>query len=435
MESLWLGTARADISPRSPLPVAGFGFRRGVSRGVIRPLQARIVCFSPGADAPPARRVLLISADILGWGDDQLERLGARLARDCGLPAEALILHATHSHSGPQLCQHVLPCLGVRDDQYAAWMEDQVIEAARRALASLEPARMELHLGECAIGVHRRRLRDGCWRMAPNPDGPVDHEVRVIRCIAPDDSTRALLVHFACHPTASADDFFSPEYPGLAMTALENEPRGPAMALFLQGCCGDIRPAMIRDGEFYRGDFNDAERLAARLADAVRQALARPGQPLPLDELETERTERALPLGPLPTPEQLRDLADQQTVEGEWSRHLLAHPAAIRPHAPLRLTLLRLSPALRLIFANAELMIEHGLEFKRRSDGRDLLVGCSNGILGYLPTARQLEEGGYEPAESWLYYGAPAPFTSDAEQVFRSAVERLVTAGEGEHVA
>ena len=48
------------------------------------------------------------------------------------------------------------------------------------------------------------------------------------------------------------------------------------MAAYLQGCCGDIRPALVRDDQFYRGDAGDVRRLGAELADAISTVLNGP---------------------------------------------------------------------------------------------------------------------------------------------------------------
>jgi hypothetical protein len=55
-----------------------------------------------------------------------------------------------------------------------------------------------------------------------------------------------------------------------------------------------------------------------------------------------------------------------------------------------------------------------------------LPVGYSNGMVGYVTTARQIEEGGYEPVESSRYYGLPAPFAPEIEPILESAIASIV---------
>lgn len=73
--------------------------------------------------------------------------------------------------------------------------------------------------------------------MAPNPDGPNDQEVTVIKFNRINDGTvKSLFVHFTCHPTTTADNLINSEYPGVAMEKVEEHLGGGAIAMFLQGC-------------------------------------------------------------------------------------------------------------------------------------------------------------------------------------------------------
>jgi hypothetical protein len=37
--------------------------------------------------------------------------------------------------------------------------------------------------------------------------------------------------------------------------------------------------------------------------------------------------------------------------------------------------------------------------------------------MGYIPTAKMLSEGGYEPVASTIYYGQAAPFSPEIEKL------------------
>jgi hypothetical protein len=60
------------------------------------------------------------------------------------------------------------------------------------------------------------------------------------------------------------------------------------------------------------------------------------------------------------------------------------------------------------------------------SDGERLWVaGYSNDVFGYIPSARVLSEGGYEPYSSMLYGTRPAPFAPEAEDIIVGKVHEL----------
>ena len=46
---------------------------------------------------------------------------------------------------------------------------------------------------------------------------------------------------------------------------------------------------------------------------------------------------------------------------------------------------------------------------------RMIVAGYSNDVMAYIPTAAMLQEGGYEPVSSMMYYELPSPFASDVE--------------------
>jgi hypothetical protein len=53
---------------------------------------------------------------------------------------------------------------------------------------------------------------------------------------------------------------------------------------------------------------------------------------------------------------------------------------------------------------------------------RLIVAGYSNDVSCYIPSARVLREGGYEPVESMIYYGLPGPFTESVEERIRETV-------------
>jgi hypothetical protein len=47
-------------------------------------------------------------------------------------------------------------------------------------------------------------------------------------------------------------------------------------------------------------------------------------------------------------------------------------------------------------------------------------------MIGYVPTAQQLAEGGYEAEGSCPYFGLPGPFDPRIEGLIRRAIDELV---------
>lgn len=375
---LQLGVSKIDITPAEPVPLAGFAHRSGSFRSVASPLFAR--CFWLEDDGAPP--VLLVTADIIWWGAGITAAIRARL------PGVCVILHATHSHSGPQTALEFAPELGVPSIEYLAALEAAVVAGAAAARENCESIRVQTGSVDVPLGIHRRKLVNGEIQMAPNPDGPVDPECTVIQFIDGHGREKALLVHATCHPTTTDASAISSEFCGHAMARLEAE--RVCTAGFLQGFCGDVRPSLIRDGAFYRGGQEEVQQLGDVLAAAVGTRLS--------EGLS------------LRSPAPLRSFSTEVELAFEEPGHA---PVAIE------MTCLRIAAGLSILTCNAEMVVEYGILAKQMGM---IPVGYTNGMIGYVTTARQLEEGGYESRGAFPYFRMPAPFARDTEARIQTAM-------------
>ena len=84
------------------------------------------------------------------------------------------------------------------------------------------------------------------------------------------------------------------------------------------------------------------------------------------------------------------------------------------------LTLAAKNPA--AILSAGEVFCEYGLNLCRMlQPATTIVLGCSNGVVTYLPTAKAIRDGGYEP-NAFRWWRLPGPFTEEAEaQVLEAA--------------
>ena len=428
MSKLWLGSAVADITPPDPVPLAGFAHRTGSLEGIRRRLCARV--WMLGQEAPGGvvrHRALVVQGDIVWWDDERVAALREQLHAALGIAPACILFNASHTHSGPQTTERFHASIGAMDRSYRAYMERQVLDAAQRAVRTLEPVTIERGVGACPdIGINRRRLSaEGKMEMAPNAEGVNDTEVTVVRFAGVSGQTKGVWFHYTCHPTTTDENWASSEYCGAAMEELDRR-LGAGTSCFLQGCCGDVRPALVRDGQFYRGDDGDVQRFGERLAAAVQAILDGSMQQLPPSAVVGAIRSVELPL------EGDAGIGAHGRVDVHGGAHervdvhggVSAHGRDSSP-ATLELQWLQIAEGLALLAMNGEMVVEYGLLVKRLFGGAALPLGYSNGMIGYVPTARQIAEGGYEGRDSAPYFGLAAPFAPRVEPLIHEQIEAV----------
>ncbi|WP_020579857.1 hypothetical protein [Actinopolymorpha alba] len=431
----YVGVAVADITPVEPVPLAGFAVRLDPWEKVLAPLAAQVFAFggpplaAEAAGRPVPVTAVLVCADLLWWGPDVVASLTGEIAREYGVPAESVVLHASHTHSAPQPGLTFSPLIGPGDDAYVARLQAAVLDAVGRALEDLEPVTFTRGTGECRTGISRRRVNADGTVGGPDPGGPADHEVGVIRMARADGRPKAVLVHHACHPVISADPQVTPDYPGAMRADLEASLGDGVVVGFLQGCCGDINPALVRDGGFGNGGDAEIAAFGGALAAAVRQVLDRPMTELGGGEGAAAASVRTEAVNlPLRRPEaaELEALREESGIWGEWARWLLAEPARLVDQVPLRLTRLDLADGLALLGFDAEVTVAYGHYVKERSASRVLPLGYTNGMIGYVVTAEQLRAGGYEPDQSYPYVYRAGRFAPEVEERVKAAIDQAL---------
>jgi len=212
---------------------------------------------------------------------------------------------------------------------------------------------------------------------------------------------------------------FSGDYPGFAQIELENAHPG-VTALFFQGAAGDQNPLPRRT-------ISLARQYGRELAAAVDRVLEEPMQPL-LAQLQTAYSEITLPLSTPPTEAELIKTQSETTPYlKRWATRTLAEMKQGKPFLssysyPLQIWKLGDQP---LFSFGGELVIEYAIECKKRF-GQDIFVmGYSNDVMGYIPSATILKEGGYEGASSQMVYGLPSSWDASVPNLIYAEVDKM----------
>ena len=227
--------------------------------------------------------VVLITVDAvaigqIGYiGNDYMENVRGELARRFNIPPECVLANASHCHGI------------VRRDA-----DRLSVQAVEQALKHLVPVRVGVGTGyEDRVSENRRlKLKNGheadvrhAYSLVPDAEvvgtGPIDPEIGILRLDRLDGRPLAVVYNFACHPIQGVPGGANTaDMTGIASQVIEDALGHGAVALFVQGCAGDINPVFYKAVDFPR----DAETLGTLLASRVLKALA------------TIRTRRQAPL-------------------------------------------------------------------------------------------------------------------------------------------
>jgi hypothetical protein len=434
MAPLLAGVANANITPYVGAFLAGFGGRDHGGEGIHDELHAKAVVLQSEGTA-----VVVVACDLIGLTRESVETIRKQIESATGIPGGHIMLACTHTHSGHTMGLLRHPGL---DPELVHVTEKKIAGAAIMAHRSMAEATLGAGKGKARIGLNRReRKPDGTTVLGKNPEGPVDPDVGVVRIDGAGGQPIALVVNHSCHPVVLGGNNYlvSADFPGQVAAFVEGVYRG-AVCLYLTGAGGDINPAVVG------GTFEDARRFGMYLgAEAVKTMAAI--RPTAEAGLAVKRAVVETPLAPLPSAEEARNtveqrtrLLDEQLSKGEvsralhdadwqrgWARDVMAeYGKTTRDRTrPIELQAIRLGDAL-LIGTPGETFVEIGLAIKAASPFRKtFVVGYANGVVGYIPTAKAFEEGGYEVESAHKFYYGVHRFTPEVEKLVTEAALAL----------
>jgi neutral ceramidase len=420
-QSTWkAGLARVDITPTEPIWLAGWGFRTKTMQGVSQRIWVKALALRSGNDDP----CVWVTADILGFSRSMTATIAQRVQKKYGITRERLLLNASHNHSGPvtgdvlRLYFDMPKSEDAIIERYTKWLLDRVVDVIGAALANLAPAKLAFGQGLAGIGVNRRRARTG-GRPLPTV---VDQDVPVMSVREPNGNLRAIVFGYSCHATCISDDKINGDYPGYAQAEIESRHPG-VMALFVQGCGGDVNPLPRHRpglGEMY----------GRVLAEAVEQVIEQEMQPL-TGPLRVSFAEAELPFEKLPTRAELRSIlptAKSYEVRAVKYQFSLMNGRDLRPRAlryPIHVW--RFGSHLKLISLSSEPVADYSLRLKQVHGWEDTWVaGYNDDYWCYIPSRRVWTEGGYEGTTGMLECDLPGPFTPSVEEIIVEKVDELV---------
>jgi neutral/alkaline ceramidase-like enzyme len=426
-ESQWrIGLAAVRITPEEPLPMCGYN--PVLSEGVLDDLYAKAMAVE---DADGTRAVLL-TADLLFFRAPLAEVVCREIMDETGLERRQIMLNASHTHAGP--------VFGVADpgrfdlpkdqrravDEYTQRLIEKLVQLVPAALADLKPGRLSWSAGEVGFVMNRRLItpEGKCRGMGPNPAGPVDRDVPVLRVDWPDGRLRAVVFGCACHPVTldGGNRKISADYAGAAQRYLQTQHPG-VQAMFVIGCGADAN-SHPRGGP-------QQEAWVTRHGEALGKEVDRVLSAQMLEvggHLKAELAPVDLPLEHIFSHRQLEEMVgDGQTYwHKQNARGMLELLDAGQPLPKAyrsSIALWRFGDDLTLLGLPGEAVADYVPMIRQALGTKGLWIAAyCNESFGYLPTAKILEQGGHESMGLTLAVGL---FSPRVEEVVMATVRQL----------
>ncbi len=413
------GAAAVDISPPLGEMVVG-GFVPFPAVKIHDPLYAKALVLENGQT-----QIAIVICDNLSIAREVYDASRELIAKETSLPPKNILMAATHTHSGTR----------ARKEKYRPIVVRGIADAVRHAIDQLEPAKIGWGGIDEPAEVFNRRwfvseselLKNpfgGFDRVRMNPPrgnsalvkpaGPIDPEISFLSVQSTDGRPIALLANYSLHYVGgvgrgdvSADYFgiFSRRVGDLlGAEAANGDP--PFVGMLSNGTSGDINNINFRERGKRYGPYEKmtevAELVARRVAEAHAKIEYHDWVPLGSARREItlkyrkpdERMQQYF-AKVLAQPEDAPKHHRYERIYAGRVQRLLDGPDDIG----VLLQVLRIGD-LAIAAIPFEVFAEIGLEIKEKSPLPDAFtIELANDSLGYLPTPRQHELGGYE---TWM---------------------------------
>ena len=242
-----VGYARTNISPLEPCPFSGFGSGRNrISNRIMDELYASCIALTDAEGST----ALVFSLDQQRPQEEVIAEIRAAVTEATGLPADKILLCATHTHSTPDLYMTDIPAI----PRYRRLMQEKCAEAAVAALADRKTAAF-------AIGsmdtdrlnfIKHYKQANGNFvgdNFGDEKESPiVEHVSKVyskmhVLKITREGCKDLVVCNFRSHPTLTGGTNkleVSSDFVGPMRDSVEKQKN--CDFVFFQGACGNINP-------------------------------------------------------------------------------------------------------------------------------------------------------------------------------------------------
>lgn len=443
---LQAGAATSNITP--PLGTLRVGsFAPYPSVHVHDELFARCLVLTHGETT-----LALVTVDLVGFHRSVSVEARRLISESTGIPPEHVMISATHTHSAGTAMGTTRYTNEQELDDYQRFLVRRIADGVRRAKNLLRPAEVAFGKADGGKYIRSRRwhLRKGkerkdhfgrvntVWKTsAPNADytkpaGPTDPFLYFIALREPGGAPISLYSAYSVHyvgdtgPGHISADYFGFYCENLKRRLSSPEQDPPFVAMMANSTSGDIGPNndIFRHLEGPRGNYQRprfyADALAGRVKDALADVKWQADAPLDVRFREVDLAWRSVEPELLEWAKDIEARAPRLAlgnlpIGARWptTKNFVAPLsyagrlqvlAKVTEPAKVPLQVLKIGDIV-IGTTPCETYTEIGQAFQKRSPFADtFMVELNHGYIGYLPTPRHFELGGYStwPGTNYL---------------------------------
>lgn len=413
-----LGTAKSIITPAYPIRLCGYASRNKPFERVAEDIYLRV-----HIQEQKDERFLFVYGDLLWWNSDFISEIRPVLSEKYLIKQENIWFAASHNHSGPGTGNSFTALLETYDKPYGEWLAKQI----EKALSSMENVSIIRYDGNCDLNVYRRKTDGaGVVRMCPNYHVPADKTLTIIGYYRENGTLKGTLIHYPCHANLSDQNVLQPDYPGITLRLMD-EQYPDSISVFFQGCTADLRPNSVLGDQFISCDYSNVQLFARRFFEYCQKAISDGGKKIELSSdcyLQSRVIRKKLPLKQEFTEEQVRKALKSDRLEiRQWAEKVLEKD--VRSWEELEISCISYGNGLSFLFINAEISQMYA-EYARALCPVCICTAYTNGMIGYLASETQINEGGYEPEGSALYFALAGTYRPEAETIIKKMIKELL---------
>jgi len=384
-----VGWAMRNITPAQPVPLAGYGKRKGRHyESVHDSVYVRSIALETGSE-----RVFFVSADLLFIPPKVVEAVENKLKKP-GIALKNIHFSATHSHSSIGGWESTLT-----GELFGGKYDPAVVELLAEQFArAIEASANDLDSGRVS---YSEVIDDEDVRYRINlPGGVRDREVRALS-FAKNNGERAHLITYAAHSTTLSDRNLqlSRDYSGVLVDSLQ-----PAFGVYMAGAVAGMGP--VERGET---EFDEVRNLGLSVLNHFHQR-----KEIPLGDTLVSA------LIPVPLPEPTARLTRHLALRPWVFKRFFGDYKAYIKVTQVGNTLLLGMPA----DFSGEIMVD--LDNYARKKGLNLIITSFNGgYIGYITADKLYDSGHYEAVTmSWYGYQNGGYFTEISKDIIDSIAKQ-----------